>query len=79
MGEWKPIAEAPLDGTRLRLGHELDPSSMKTDAYLPVYGAWDGSSWSLNAFFTIPGGRRGMLTEHPTHFLPPPPSTEGGV
>jgi hypothetical protein len=35
-----------------------------------TYGEWDGKRWALNAFFQIPGGRYGLLTEQPTHWLP---------
>lgn len=77
---WRGIAEAPRDGSRIRLGHEQDAGSMKAEGIGKVFGEWDESSgrWLLSAFFIIPGGRHGMMTEHPTHYLPAPPATGQG-
>lgn len=69
---WEPISTAPRDGTRIRLGHEQDQSSMRVDAMCKTYGSFDGGRWMLSSFFTIPGGRYGLLSESPTHWLPDP-------
>jgi len=53
---WKPIAEAPMDGTRCRVGHTLDPNSMKVDTLCPTFGAYENSEWGCNnAFICVDG------------------------
>ncbi len=59
-----------MDGTSIRLGHNLDASSMRIDAFCPIKGYWDGQRWITTAFFIVPGGRHGMMTSAPTHWLP---------
>jgi hypothetical protein len=68
--KWLPIASAPRDGTRVRLGHAQDPSSIKLDSIFPIHGDWDGTDWCLEAFFIIPGGKYGLITDIPTHWMP---------
>ena len=70
MADWQPIESAPMDGTRVRLGHELDTSSMKADTICPTFGHWDGERWITSCFFTFPGGRYGLVTGQPTHWMP---------
>jgi len=79
MAEWQPIESAPRDGTRIRLGHEQEPGSMKAVSIFKTFGHWDGRRWVLSAFFVIPVGKHGMMTEHPTHWLPEPPTTKGDL
>ena len=69
---WQPIETAPRDGTRIRLGNELDASSMRLNAICPIMGEFDGREWGVSAFFVIPGGRYGSLTDQPTHWMPAP-------
>lgn len=75
---WQPIDTAPMDGTRVRLGHEQDRSSMRVDGVFKTYGSFNGRTWDLSAFFTIPGGRCGLMSSNPTHWMPPPiPVSDG--
>jgi hypothetical protein len=69
---WRDIASAPKDGTRIRVGHERDISSMRVDGMFPVRGSFNGRSWELSAFFIVPGGRYGLMSNEPTHWLPDP-------
>lgn len=77
MADWQPIESAPRDGTRLRLGHEMDVSSMKIGAFCETHGHWDGERWITSSFFIIPGGRYGLATGQPTHWMPLPPPPQG--
>ena len=84
MGEWQPIASAPLDGTRVRLGHDQVSGFAAKDPHGlgAVSGTWGGTRWLVSSYFIVPGGRYGMMTDVPTHWqpLPPPPdlATDGG-
>jgi hypothetical protein len=71
---WMPINTAPLDGTRVRLGHERAPGFLTKDPHVmgATSGVWDGSRWVLSSFFIVPDGRYGLLTETPTHWMPLP-------
>lgn len=70
MSEWQPIAFAPKDGTRIRVGHERDASSMKAKSICPTRGSFNGRSWELSSYFIVPGGRYGLMSNEPTHWLP---------
>ena len=74
--EWQPIASAPKDGTRLRLGHEKVPGFAEKDPHGigAVSGDWDGARWRLSSYFVIPGGRHGLMASEPTHWMPLPVS-----
>lgn len=71
---WQGIEGAPRDGTRIRLGHERDASSMKLDGIFPVRGQWNGRCWQMNSLFVLPGGRHGLMSNEPTHWMPLPPA-----
>ena len=72
--DWQPIETAPKDGTRVRLGHEQDASSMKQDSIFQTTGCFKDSEWSVSAFFIIPWGKRqAIMTGEPTHWQPLPP------
>lgn len=73
MSDWEAIDSAPKDGTRLRLGHERDTGSMKPDAMFKTHGHWDGERWVLSAFFIVPGGKHGLMSCEPTHWMPGDP------
>lgn len=74
--DWQPIDSAPKDGTRVRLGSDQCPSSMKAETIHKVTGDWVDGRWRLSAFFIVPGGRMGALSSQPTHWMPlPPPPT----
>ena len=77
MMDWQPIETAPRDGTRVRLGHALSAEFDKpAHSFGSTYGAWDGKRWTLSSFFIVPGGRFGMMSSEPTHWMPlPPPPT----
>lgn len=66
--EWQPIDTAPRDGSRVRLGNERDASSMKRSRMFSTTGYWDGHQWVLSAFFIVPGGPHGLMTNEPTHW-----------
>lgn len=68
--EWQPIESAPTDGTRLRLGNERDVSSMKVDGMCPTFGSFNGRQWDVSSYFIVPGGRYGLMSSEPTHWLP---------
>lgn len=70
MSEWKDIAIAPKDGTLVRLGNEKDASSMRVDSIFKTRGHFNGLSWELSSFFTVPGGRYGLMSSEPTHWMP---------
>ena len=72
MTEWQTIETAPKDGTRVRLAHEQDKSSMKVDGIFQTIGQFNGRAWELNSFFVIPGGRYGHMSYSPTHWMPLP-------
>jgi hypothetical protein len=67
---WKTIDSAPRDGTRVRVGHEDDPSSMR-DGMFKTTGAWVEDRWQLSAFFVVADGR--LMARNPTHWQPPTP------
>lgn len=68
MGDWYDIATAPMDGTRVRVAHRLDPSSMKVDAkYFRTTGVWRPGGWSCSAGFVCTDG---MFRFEPTHWRP---------
>lgn len=70
MSGWQPIDTAPRDGTRVRLAHHSDVSSMKEKSISQIFGSWNGRSWDLSAFFRVPGGRYGLMSNSPTHWMP---------
>lgn len=72
MSEWKPIETAPRDGTRVRLGHDESPQSMKVETFSKVTGAYHNGQWELSAFFMVPHGRMVILSNSPTHWMPLP-------
>lgn len=76
---WESIATAPRD-RRIRVSHELDPSSRKIETIAPTFGEWDesNSEWVCNAGFIC---NDGMLRFEPTHWLFDPASaqTDGGA
>lgn len=63
--DWKPIDTAPKDGTRVRVGHELDPSSMKEPSYFHTSAIFENGGWHCSAWFTC---RDGLLRTEPTHW-----------
>lgn len=66
-GSWQPIGTAPQNGTRVRVAHELDPNSLKTDGLAPTTGVFKGGEWQCNnAFVCIDM----TLRWQPTHWLP---------
>ena len=69
---WQPIESAPKDGTRIRLGNKRDASSMKVHSIRATTGEWDGKRWCVSSFFIVPGGRHGLLSGEPTHWMPLP-------
>ena len=75
--KWMTIDSAPKDGTRVRLGHEQDASSMKVDSIFRTTGAWSGKAWGVSSYFTIPGGRYGLMSNSPTHWMPLEDSKHG--
>lgn len=66
---WQPIMTAPLDGTRVRVGHELDPNSMKVDSIFKTTGAFDDEAqeWKCSSGFVCVDR---YLRWQPTHWLP---------
>lgn len=72
MSEWQPIETAPRDGTRLRVAHELDPSSLRDGKYLDnTHGKFVNGDWVCNAGFVCVDG---TFRFAPTHWrLPTPP------
>lgn len=68
--QWLEIETAPKDGTRIRLAHKDDASSMRVDSSFKTFGYFKGRSWQLSAYFIIPGGRSGLMTGEPTHWMP---------
>lgn len=80
MAEWQPIETAPRDGSRIRLGHEKEPGFGTKDPHRmgAASGTWNGKVWDLSSFFIITGGRYGMITNDPTHWmhLPPLPTNQ---
>ncbi len=72
--EWKTIDTAPtIGGQRIRVGHNLDASSMKTDSRFKTTAVFDSHklSWDCSAAFVCVDDR---LRWQPTHWLPEPPS-----
>lgn len=65
---WKSIATAPIDGSRVRVGHELDPSSMRDSKYFNTTGAFVKGKWQCSSGFTCADK---MLRWTPTHWLAP--------
>lgn len=71
---WQDIADAPRDGTRCRVAHELDPSSFKEPRHLaPTTGVFRSGRWVINQGFVCTDGAFRLT---PTHFLPPTPVAE---
>lgn len=62
--EWLPASTAPVR-QRVRVSHELDPSSQKERTICPVYGVFDGDSWDCEAGFVCTDG---MFRFDPTHW-----------
>lgn len=67
MREWQDIGTAPKDGTLVRVGHHLDPSSLKIDTIMPVTGVFENGEWVCNAGFVCVDS---MLRFQPTRWLP---------
>lgn len=67
MSDWQDISSAPKDGTRVRVGHHLDPSSLKVNTIMPVTGVFEGGQWECNAGFVCVDR---MLRFDPTRWLP---------
>lgn len=65
---WQPISTAPHDRP-VRVGHELDPYSMKADSIVKIYGFWNDADqcWDCNSGFTCTDN---TLDFQPTHWLP---------
>ncbi len=68
MSEWETIDTAPKDGTRVRVGHELDPSSMKGETICPTHGQFENGQWELDSYFVCTDMR---LRTQPTHWMTP--------
>ncbi len=68
-GGWQPIGTAPEDGSRVRVGHNLDPSSMKAESMFKTSGAFNAERgvWECSAGFVCIDG---FLRWQPTHWLP---------
>lgn len=65
--DWLPIAEAPRDGTRVRLAHSLDPNSLKAGSIGSTFGAFNDGRWEANnAFICVDG----LLRWNPDLWLP---------
>lgn len=64
---WEGIGTAPTDGTRIRVGHELDPSSLKPDTVFVTTGVYVADDWQCSAGFTCSDG---FLRWKPTHWMP---------
>ena len=69
MSEKRPIETAPMDGTRIRVFHELDPSRER------VTGAWNGEKWACSEWFIDP--QTMYLYKQPTHWQPVPIQDQG--
>jgi hypothetical protein len=67
MSDWQPIETAPRDGTTVRLGHVMDPGSMKENTICPTRGSFENGRWELDSFFTCTDR---MLRRIPTHWKP---------
>lgn len=67
MSQWHKIASAPMDGTRVRVAHHLDPSSQRIESIMPVYGTFENGTWHCNAGFVCIDS---MLRFEPTLWLP---------
>lgn len=65
--EWLPIDSAPQDGTRVRVGHELDPQSLKLETPFTTTGIYQDGRWCCSTAFTCIDM---MLRWQPTHWLP---------
>lgn len=65
--EWQRITSAPLDGTRVRLAHELDPQSMKVESIFTTHGVFRDGAWVCNNAFVCLDN---MLRWQPTHWMP---------
>lgn len=63
---WLPIGGAPTD-QRIRVGHHMDPSSLRIDTIFSTYGKFNGRGWDCNSGFVCIDG---MLRWQPTHWLP---------
>lgn len=68
--DWQDISTAPKDGTRVRLAHDLDPSSRKIDTICPTFGRWVNDEWQCESGFVCIDG---YLRFEPTLWLPAPP------
>lgn len=66
MSDWDIIQNAPRDGSRIRVGHNLDPSSMVEESIFKTYGVCENGLWSCNAAFICIDN---MLRWQPTHWL----------
>lgn len=70
--QWRPIAEAPRDGTTIIVG-----CHMPAWGWVQGWARWDGAAgiygWISRGFFDPPGN---LGLGHPTHFMPlrPPPA-----
>jgi hypothetical protein len=69
MSDWQTIDTAPKDGTRVRVGHNLDASSMKPESPFKTTGRFDEvtQNWHCSAAFVCLDQR---LRWQPTHWLP---------
>lgn len=51
MIDWKPIASAPRDGTRVRVAHSLDPSSKRNSDLFNTTGVFERGGWRCTSGF----------------------------
>lgn len=65
--DWNDISSAPKDGTRVRVGHRLDPSSMKVNTICPTFGRFVDGEWQCESGFVCTDG---MFRFDPTHWMP---------
>lgn len=67
MSDWQPIETAP-GGVRVRVAHELDPSSMKVDSRFKTTGEREEDGrWACSSAFVCVDN---FLRWNPTHWRP---------
>lgn len=64
--DWNSIESAPAN-VRVRVAHNLDPSSLKVDSICKTTGILEDDKWVCSAAFVCIDGR---LRWNPTHWLP---------